>query len=102
MARHHCLPRACARPALPARMQLSWSNPLHALDRPAHYVHPARLILIWSLAPPRGLGIVPLAWARVLPGLGDSLGWLYPAAGFMNTINAAGSPAGALRASQLV
>jgi predicted MFS family arabinose efflux permease len=83
-------------------MQLSRSNPLHALDRPAHYVHPARLILILSLAPTVGLGIGRFAYALVLPDMRDALGWSYSAAGFMNTINAAGYLAGALLASQLV
>jgi predicted MFS family arabinose efflux permease len=83
-------------------MQLSWSNPLHAPDRPAHYVHPARLILILSLAPTVGLGIGRFAYALVLPDMRDTLGWSYSAAGFMNTINAAGYLAGALLASQLV
>src|SRR3977135_994705 len=102
MARHHCLPRACARPALPARMQLSWSNPLHAPERPAHYVHPARLILILSLAPTVGLGIGRFAYALALPDMRDTLGWSYSAAGFMNTINAAGYLAGALLASRII
>src|ERR1700704_6812759 len=102
MARHHCSSRACARPALAARMRLSRSNPLHAPDRPAHHAHPARLILILSLAPTVGLGIGRFAYARVLPDMRDALGWSYSAAGFMNTINAAGYLAGALMASQLV
>src|SRR3979409_1866947 len=102
MARHHCSSRACARPALAARMRLSRSNPLHAPDRPAHYVHPARLILILSLAPTVGLGIGRFAYALVLPDMRDALGWSYSAAGFMNTINAAGYLAGALVASKLI
>src|SRR3979411_2381185 len=101
MARHHCSSRACARPALAARMRLSRSNPLHAPDRPAHYVHPARLILILSLAPTVGLGVGRFAYALVLPDMRDALGWSYSAAGFMNTINAAGYLAGALMASRL-
>src|SRR5712692_3267084 len=102
MARHHCLPSVCASPALAARMQLSRSNPLHAPDRPQSYVHPARLILILSLAPTVGLGIGRFAYSLVLPDMRDALGWSYSAAGFMNTINAAGYLAGALVASKLI
>jgi predicted MFS family arabinose efflux permease len=72
---------------------------LHAPDRPSH---PARLILILSLAPTVGLGIGRFAYALVLPDMRDALGWSYSAAGFMNTINAAGYLAGALLASRLV
>ena len=75
---------------------------MHALDRPAPYPHPARLILIASLAPTVGLGIGRFAYALVLPDMRDSLGWSYSAAGFMNTINAAGYLAGALLASRLI
>src|ERR1700726_4588027 len=99
MARHHCLPSACASPASPARMRLSRSNPLHAPDRPSSYVHPARLILLLSLAPTVGLGIGRFAYSLVLPDMRDALGWSYSAAGFMNTVNAAGYLAGALLAS---
>jgi len=75
--------------------------PLHAPDRypPAH---PARLILTLSLAAVVGLGIGRFAYALVLPDMRDSLGWSYSAAGFMNTINAAGYLAGALAASRLI
>jgi predicted MFS family arabinose efflux permease len=65
-------------------------------------VHPARLILILSLAPTVGLGIGRFAYSLVLPDMRDALGWSYSAAGFMNTINAAGYLAGALVASRLV
>jgi predicted MFS family arabinose efflux permease len=75
---------------------------LHAPDRPSLYVHPARLILILSLAPTVGLGIGRFAYSLVLPDMRDALGWSYSAAGFMNTVNAAGYLAGALMASQLV
>src|SRR6202045_4787533 len=102
MARHHCLPSACASPASPARMRLSRSNPLHAPDRPLPPAHHARLILILSLAPTVGLGIGRFAYSLVLPDMRDALGWSYSAAGFMNTINAAGYLAGALMASRLV
>src|SRR3984893_11784748 len=83
-------------------MWLSRSNPLHPPDRPQPYAHPARLILILSLAPTIGLGIGRFAYALVLPDMRDSLGWSYSAAGFMNTINAAGYLAGALVASRLI
>jgi predicted MFS family arabinose efflux permease len=75
---------------------------LHAPDRPRTYAHPARLILILSLAPTIGLGIGRFAYALVLPDMRDSLGWSYSAAGFMNTINAVGYLAGALMASRLI
>jgi predicted MFS family arabinose efflux permease len=65
-------------------------------------VHPARLILILSLTPTVGLGIGRFAYSLVLPDMRDALGWSYSAAGFMNTVNAAGYLAGALMASQLV
>jgi predicted MFS family arabinose efflux permease len=75
---------------------------LHAPDRPSSYAHPARLILILSLAPTVGLGIGRFAYSLVLPDMRDALGWSYSAAGFMNTINAAGYLVGALMASKLV
>src|SRR6266403_801070 len=102
MARHHCLPSACASPALTATMRLSRSDLLHAPDRPQSYVHPARLILILSLAPTVGLGIGRFAYSLVLPDMRDALGWSYSAAGFMNTVNAAGYLAGALMAARLI
>ncbi|MDB5638384.1 MAG: hypothetical protein JWP51_3292, partial [Bradyrhizobium sp.] len=78
------------------------SNPLHAPDRIQPYAHPARLILILSLTPTVGIGIGRFAYALVLPDMRDALGWSYSAAGFMNTINAAGYLVGALMASRLV
>ncbi len=75
---------------------------MHAPDRPQSYVHPARLILILSLAPTVGLGIGRFAYSLVLPDMRDALGWSYSAAGFMNTINAAGYLAGALMAARLI
>ncbi|CAN5500970.1 YbfB/YjiJ family MFS transporter [soil metagenome] len=63
--------------------------------------HPARLILILSLAPSIGLGIGRFVYSLVLPDMRDALHWSYSAAGFMNTINAAGYLAGALVASWL-
>jgi predicted MFS family arabinose efflux permease len=75
---------------------------LHAPDRTQSYAHPARLILILSLTPTVGIGIGRFAYALVLPDMRDALGWSYSAAGFMNTINAAGYLVGALMASRLV
>jgi predicted MFS family arabinose efflux permease len=75
---------------------------LHAPHPPHAIAHPARLILILSLAPTIGLGIGRFAYALVLPDMRDSLGWSYSAAGFMNTINAVGYLAGALFASRLI
>src|SRR5258706_97718 len=102
MARHHCSPSACASPALAARIRLIRSDPLHAIDRLQSYVHPAGLILILSLAPTVGLGIGRFAYSLVLPDMRDALGWSYSAAGFMNTVNAAGYLAGALMAARLI
>jgi predicted MFS family arabinose efflux permease len=75
---------------------------LHAPNRPMPPAHPARLILILSLAPTIGLGIGRFAYSLVLPDMRDALGWSYSAAGFMNTINAAGYLGGALVASKLI
>jgi predicted MFS family arabinose efflux permease len=63
--------------------------------------NPAWLILALSLAPAIGLGIGRFAYSLVLPDMRDSLHWSYSAAGFMNTINAAGYLAGALVAAGL-
>ena len=71
-------------------------------DRPSPPAHPARLILTLSLAPIVGLGIGRFAYSLVLPDMRDSLGWSYSAAGFMNTINAAGYLAGALIAAKQI
>lgn len=68
---------------------------------PAAHARLARVILILSLAPTIGLGIGRFAYSLVLPDMRDSLGWSYAAAGFMNTINAAGYLGGALIASKL-
>src|ERR1700738_3200653 len=86
----------------PCHIERCRSNPLHAPDRPKSYAHPARLILTLSLAPTGGLGSGRFAYALVLPDMRDALGWSYSAAGFMNTINAAGYLVGALMASRLV
>jgi MFS family permease len=71
-------------------------------DRPPPDAHPARLILILSLAATVGLGIGRFAYALVLPDMREDLGWSYSAAGFMNTINAVGYLVGALVASRLI
>jgi predicted MFS family arabinose efflux permease len=73
---------------------------LHSPLRSA--AHPVRLILLLSLTPTVGLGIGRFAYSLVLPDMRDSLGWSYSAAGFMNTINAAGYLAGAMAASRLI
>jgi predicted MFS family arabinose efflux permease len=86
---------ACQNSALP-------ENPLKAPVAPKTPAHPARLILILSLTPTVGLGIGRFAYSLVLPDMRDALGWSYSAAGFMNTINAAGYLAGALMASRLI
>ncbi|HEX3115068.1 MAG TPA: YbfB/YjiJ family MFS transporter [Bradyrhizobium sp.] len=75
---------------------------MHAAVPASPPAHPARLILILSLAPTVGLGIGRFAYSLVLPDMRDSLAWSYSAAGFMNTINAAGYLAGALMASRLI
>ena len=62
---------------------------------------PAWLILILSLAPAIGLGIGRFAYSLVLPDMRDSLHWSYSAAGFMNTVNAAGYLVGAVAAAGL-
>jgi predicted MFS family arabinose efflux permease len=76
--------------------------PLKAHTPPPPPAHPARLILILSLTPTVGLGIGRFAYSLVLPDMRDALGWSYSAAGFMNTINAAGYLVGALMASRII
>jgi predicted MFS family arabinose efflux permease len=83
-------------------MRLLPEIPVKAPAPPSPPAHPARLILILSLAPIIGLGIGRFAYSLVLPDMRDALGWSYSAAGFMNTINAAGYLAGALVASRLI
>jgi predicted MFS family arabinose efflux permease len=90
----------CKRPA-PCHSGGLPEIPLHA-TAPKPPAHPARLILILSLAPTVGLGIGRFAYALVLPDMRDALGWSYSAAGFMNTVNAAGYLAGALAAARLI
>ncbi|WP_454623849.1 YbfB/YjiJ family MFS transporter [Bradyrhizobium cenepequi] len=75
---------------------------MKAPDLPSSSAHLARLILILSLAPTAGLGIGRFAYSLVLPDMRDSLAWSYSAAGFMNTINAAGYLIGALCAARLI
>jgi predicted MFS family arabinose efflux permease len=74
---------------------------LHA-PHPPTTAHAARSILTLSLAATVGLGIGRFAYALVLPDMRDSLGWSYSAAGFLNTINAAGYLVGALLTSQMI
>jgi predicted MFS family arabinose efflux permease len=80
-------------------MRFSPENPLKIPEPDAH---PARLILILSLAPVIGLGIGRFAYSLVLPDMRETLGWSYSVAGFMNTVNAAGYLAGALIAARLI
>src|SRR6266404_7824340 len=94
--------RACASKPSPVTMRFLPEYPVRAPDRPPPYAHPARLILILSIAPAIGLGVCRFAYALVLPDMRDSLGWSYSAAGFMNTINAAGYLAGALAANGVI
>jgi predicted MFS family arabinose efflux permease len=75
---------------------------LRAPTPPTSIAHPARLILIVSLAPTICLGIGRFAYSLVLPDMRDSLGWSYSAAGFMNTINAVGYLLGALVAARVI
>src|SRR5258707_1793893 len=63
---------ACASPPLPATMRLLPEYPVRAPDRPPLYAHPARLILILSLAPIIGLGIGRFAYALVLPDMREA------------------------------
>jgi predicted MFS family arabinose efflux permease len=77
-------------------------NSVTTTAHPTPSAHPARLILILSLAPTVGLGIGRFAYSLVLPDMRDALGWSYSAAGFMNTVNAAGYLVGALMTSSLV
>jgi predicted MFS family arabinose efflux permease len=74
---------------------------LHA-PHPPTTAHAARLILTLSLAATVGLGIGRFAYALVLPDMRDSLRLSYSAAGFLNTINAAGYLVGALLTSRMI
>jgi predicted MFS family arabinose efflux permease len=64
--------------------------------------HPARLALTLAISPIVSIGIGRFAYALVLPDMRDSLHWSYSAAGFMNTMNAAGYLVGALIASRII
>ncbi len=78
--------------------------PEHFLPIPPSAPLPARPALTnltLSLGPIIGLGIGRFAYALVLPDMRDSLHWSYSAAGFMNTVNAAGYLIGALIAAPL-
>jgi predicted MFS family arabinose efflux permease len=75
---------------------------VHAPQTPSTNSHPARLILTLSLTAIISLGIGRFAYALVLPDMRESLHWSYSAAGFMNTINAAGYLLGALVAARLI
>src|SRR5580704_12108464 len=102
MARHHCRGAPVqSRRGLPECARCR-RIPVKTPDLSQPPAHPARLILILSLAPTVGLGIGRFAYSLVLPDMRDTLGWSYSAAGFMNTINAAGYLAGALMTSKLI
>jgi predicted MFS family arabinose efflux permease len=64
--------------------------------------HDAATIFILALAPAIGVGIARFAYSLLLPDMRTSLGWSYAAAGFMNTINAAGYLVGALIAAAVM
>jgi len=77
---------------------------MFAVMRPDH--HPDRalwrdgaIIVILALAPAIGVGIARFSYSLLLPDMRASLGWSYAAAGFMNTVNAAGYLIGALAAA---
>src|ERR1700738_3952446 len=89
MTRHPCGTAGCATRVLPVTMRPLPEPFVKSPDVHQLYPHPARLILILSLAPTVGLGVGRFAYALVLPDMRDSLAWSYSAAGFMNTINAA-------------
>ncbi|MBV8510438.1 MAG: YbfB/YjiJ family MFS transporter, partial [Xanthobacteraceae bacterium] len=52
-------------------------------------------VCVLALAPAIGVGIARFAYSLLLPDMRGSLGWTYAAAGFMNTVNAAGYLIGA-------
>ena len=87
------------RPATICRLPEQFVKPAVS---PPSVAHSVRLILTLSLAAMVGIGIGRFAYALVLPDMRASLHWSYSAAGFMNTVNAAGYLAGALMASQLI
>jgi predicted MFS family arabinose efflux permease len=59
-------------------------------------------VLVLALAPAIGVGIARFAYSLLLPDMRMSLEWSYAAAGFMNTINAAGYLVGALLAAAAI
>jgi predicted MFS family arabinose efflux permease len=69
--------------------------------KPALGREPATIFVL-ALAPAIGVGIVRFAYSLLLPDMRTSLHWSYAAAGFMNTINAAGYLVGALIAAALM
>jgi predicted MFS family arabinose efflux permease len=79
---------------------LEKSLPNSASDPPP--AHPARLALTLAISPIVSIGIGRFAYALVLPDMRDSLHWSYSAAGFMNTMNAAGYLVGAMIASRMI
>lgn len=62
----------------------------------------AATIFVLALAPAVGVGIARFAYSLLLPDMRTSLDWSYAAAGFMNTINAAGYLVGALIAAAVM
>lgn len=68
----------------------------------ADFSRDARAIIALALAPAIGVGFARFAYSLLLPDMRMSLGWSYAAAGFMNTINAAGYLAGALVAAAVM
>src|SRR5215471_10122669 len=56
-------------------------------------------VCVLALAPAIGVGIARFSYSLLLPDMRASLGWSYAAAGFMNTVNAAGYLIGALAAA---
>jgi predicted MFS family arabinose efflux permease len=75
---------------------------LHSPRSDLSPAHPARLALTLAISPIVSIGIGRFAYALVLPDMRDSLHWSYSAAGFMNTMNAAGYLVGALIASRAI
>ena len=59
-------------------------------------------VCVLALAPAIGVGIARFAYSLLLPDMRASLGWTYAAAGFMNTVNAAGYLIGASIAAAIM
>src|SRR5262249_39432284 len=59
-------------------------------------------VCVLALAPAIGVGIARFAYSLLLPDMRASLGWTYAAAGFMNTVNAAGYLVGAIIAAVMM